>query len=356
MTKKGRGIMRSDSILHEKKYPFCHLFVSLTQKCNLRCKHCYLGTERLNNPISFTYDEMRRIMAYFSSLGTTRITFLGGEPTLHKDFVKILNEAYDSGFDVLVDTNGIFPKKLLKEIRNDRITYFNFSLDGSVADLHEKIRGENTFNMCLENIKYAVERGFNVGIVDTLSTINLEDVPKMIKLAEELGVTLLNFHKLTRTGCAWEMIDNIIPPEKWIKFVDWLEMERFKKPKLPIILYPPFYSRIDSFKRYLNKGYKGCIARQFERISIYPDGSAFLCTLMLDRPFNFAKFHDGDLSMNRKFNELDLIFSMSECSECNLFNQCKGGCSVDRSLYEEECHYKLGKNIISLCALWKIVL
>lgn len=354
MTKEAHGMMKSDSISREKKYPLCHLFVSLTQECNLRCKHCYLGSKRLENPVSFTYNKMKRIMAYFSSLGTTRITFLGGEPTLHKDFVKILEEAYDFGFDVLVDTNGIFPKNLLKEISNDKITYFNFSLDGSTADLHEKIRGKDTFNKCLENIKYAVEQGFNVGIVDTISTLNLEDVPNMIKLVEELDVPFLNFHKLTRTGCACEMMENIIPPEKWIKFVE--RLERFKKPKYPIILYPPSYSHVDSFKRYLNKGYKGCIARRFERISIYPDGSAFLCTLMLDKPFNFAKFHNSDLSMNKKFNELDSIFSISECIRCDLFNQCKGGCGVYRDIYKEECQYKLGKDIIPLCSLWKIVL
>jgi len=346
--------MRSEYILNERKYPFCHLFVSLTQECNLRCKHCYLGKERLENPISFSYKEIKQVMDYFSSLGATRITFLGGEPTLHKDFVKILNEAYDLGFDVLVDTNGIFPKKLLNEIKNDQITYFNFSLDGSTARLHEKIRGRNTYYKCLENIKYAVRQGFNVGIVDTLSMTNLKDAPKMIKLAEELGVPFLNFHKLTRTGCAREMMDGVIPPEKWINFVE--KLEKFEKSKFPIILYPPSYSHIDSFKKYLHKGYKGCVARQFERVSIYPDGSAFLCTLMLDRSFNFAKFHGDDLLMNKKYNELDLIFSISECKGCDLFNQCKGGCSVDHRIYEEECHYKLGTDIISLCDLWKIVL
>jgi len=345
--------MRNTKICRERKYPFCHVFVSITEACNLSCRHCYLGDTRLSKSLSLSYHTIRHIMDYFLALGTSRLTFLGGEPTLHKDFPRIVKEAYDLGFDVLVDTNGIFPQGLLNQIRNDQITYLNFSVDGSTAGLHEMIRGPSTFDKCLDNLQHALDLGFNVGVVDTLNAKNIEDAHNVIALATELGVPFLNFHKMTSTGRAVKSPSCEVRPRRWMEFVEFLE--RVEKPKTIDILYPPSYATQKSLPKYLKKGYNGCTARRFERVSIYSDKSAYLCTLMLDKPLNFAHFRQEGLVMNKEANETDLIFSVSKCAGCRVQKECRYGCSVLTNLQESKCDYVLGNDVIPLCALWKIL-
>jgi radical SAM protein with 4Fe4S-binding SPASM domain len=338
-----------EPILAEKKFPFCHLFLALTQECNARCRHCYLGG-RLGKPISFTLEEAKRVMSYFSSLGTSRITFLGGEPTLHRNFIALINEAYDIGLQVIVDTNGLFSKKLLNKVKNDRITYFNFSLDGSKADLHERIRGTGTFSKCVDNIVNAKKSGFNVGIVDTITSINILDVPDMIELAKTLEVALLNFHKLTLTGCARKISSKEVKPNDWIDVTKVLE--KSKPPKLPVILYPPSYSYVGSMKKYLDKGYKGCIARNYEKVSVYPDGSAYLCTLMLDDPLNFAILNKGKLLTRKEYSEIDLVNSLADCKGCRVLEQCGGYCGAFQMNNKNKCNFS-NSDLVPLCNLWK---
>ena len=93
---------------------FDNLVVYLNNKCNLRCKYCYV--KKNNNVLSFV--DFKKIYTFFllhyapSDQGV--VSFLGGEPLLDKVLLKQCIRYIrkypltPSSFTIWVSTNGIF--------------------------------------------------------------------------------------------------------------------------------------------------------------------------------------------------------------------------------------------------------
>ena len=75
------------SFLESKLHPlpiWTHLWV--TDKCNLSCDYCYVVDNKSSNP---TTEEVESRIAHADDLGSAIIAFMGGEPTLHPQFIDI---------------------------------------------------------------------------------------------------------------------------------------------------------------------------------------------------------------------------------------------------------------------------
>ena len=60
---------------------FQNIFLYITQECQLKCKHCYMGS-RLNNGLNMSKDYAQNILLKSRRLGAKYVTILGGEPSL----------------------------------------------------------------------------------------------------------------------------------------------------------------------------------------------------------------------------------------------------------------------------------
>src|SRR5438094_2169277 len=96
-----------DSILSAERGALEDVFYYITFVCNLRCRHCYVG----DNLAPHTHAEtsvVKRTLDRCSAAGARRLTFLGGEPTLHPDFSELVAHALTLPFHrVIVDTSGV---------------------------------------------------------------------------------------------------------------------------------------------------------------------------------------------------------------------------------------------------------
>ena len=86
---------RDRSRVHYKR--FHNIYLYITEKCQLRCGHCYMG-DRLERALNLPFDKAAQIMSYSRKLGGEYITFLGGEPTLHPDLPKMVDLALELGY------------------------------------------------------------------------------------------------------------------------------------------------------------------------------------------------------------------------------------------------------------------
>ena len=113
------------------------ILIYLTQKCNYSCKMC--TQEGLPFIPELGVEEWDKILAGIKKdYPDAFLIFLGGEPTLHKDFEKILDCATKYHFNKHVVTNGSFLKDLLPAIKRNYCGV-TISLDG-LGDTHDKIR------------------------------------------------------------------------------------------------------------------------------------------------------------------------------------------------------------------------
>lgn len=176
------------TILLRQKKPILGTVI-LTDKCNLKCKHC-----SVNNITSVVhpYKQIRREMQQLYDMGVRILFFCGGETFLWEDGDKTLRdlviEAKAMGFLIVnVVTNGTFPLNLPEA---DLIL---LSLDGD-REHHNIIRGD-TYDTIMENIKNAASD--NICFYMAINQINKDTVRDVCLTARDtknVRTVSFNFH------------------------------------------------------------------------------------------------------------------------------------------------------------------
>jgi Fe-coproporphyrin III synthase len=118
----------------------------------------------------------------------TNLIFLGGEPTLHPDLAHGIARAKELGFSVTVDTNGYLYHDILEKTSPELLDYLSFSLDGPDSAVNDPIRGDGVFEVCTRNLRKAVQLGFNVSVIYTVSSRNIDHLARMAPLLVDMGV------------------------------------------------------------------------------------------------------------------------------------------------------------------------
>jgi MoaA/NifB/PqqE/SkfB family radical SAM enzyme len=176
------------TVLFRKKEPILGTVI-VTDKCNLKCKHC-----SVNNitAIVHPYEKVKGEMQTLYDMGVRILFFCGGETFLWRDGEKTLRdlviEAKEMGFLIVnVVTNGTFPIDLPEA---DLIL---LSLDGD-RQRHNTIRG-NTYDTILENISKATAD--NICFYMAINQINKDCVDHVCRLARDtqnVRAVSFNFH------------------------------------------------------------------------------------------------------------------------------------------------------------------
>ncbi len=205
------------------------LFVgwSLTNRCNLNCRYC----NRPNNKVKeLEISEIRLIIDQLKKLGTKFISFTGGEPLLRADIEEIIQYACKSGFYININSNGT-----LFEEKRDLVKHFNsvkLSLDGP-PEIHNYIRGKESHEKVIEAIKIAKRNRVRADIVTVLSKYNIDSLPYLLELSEELDVKIA-FQPATLTLLGSNILNSCIPDIK--KYRDAIDaLISYKKKNKPIL-------------------------------------------------------------------------------------------------------------------------
>ena len=176
------------TVLFKKKDPILGTVI-VTDRCNLKCKHC-----SVNNitSIMHPYTQIKKEMQTLYDMGARILFFCGGETFLWRDgdltVRDLVIEAKRMGFMIVnVVTNGTQPIDLPEA---DLIL---LSLDGD-RERHNAIRG-NTFDTIMENVKNATAD--NICFYMAINQINkdaVQDVCQIAKDAKNVRAVSFNFH------------------------------------------------------------------------------------------------------------------------------------------------------------------
>ena len=80
------------------------LVVELTNRCNLRCGHCY--GERHAGTGELPLELLEKVLGEGKECGIDHLSFTGGEPTLHRAFAEIVRRVADAGYTFGFVSNG----------------------------------------------------------------------------------------------------------------------------------------------------------------------------------------------------------------------------------------------------------
>ncbi|MCM1035656.1 MAG: radical SAM protein [Paludibacter sp.] len=163
----------------------------ITDRCNLRCKHC--SVYQTDNIHTMSFGEIRNHLEYSYGLGSRFLDIEGGETTLWKDGDKNLNDVIGLAkqigfFSVTITTNA---QQDISWIKADSLWV---SMDG-VGNYHDRIRGEGSFARLEKNIANSNLKHLSVNmVVNKLNYESMEDALDYARRNPAIEQISLNFH------------------------------------------------------------------------------------------------------------------------------------------------------------------
>ncbi len=151
--------------------------VDITDRCNLRCSHCYHFQEKgdAKGQEEPSVEKWRDRFSELHKKGIRMIMLMGGEPMLRPDIVQLADEMFPF---VEMITNGTIP---VPEKYQHRIFV---SIDG-MKKTNDSIRGEGVFDKVVNNFSGDKRAVFNM----TLSGDNFKELQQVVELSEKIGIS-----------------------------------------------------------------------------------------------------------------------------------------------------------------------
>ncbi len=174
---------------------------NMTQRCNLRCVHCYAQATSLAGRDEISTAQGLELIDDLAAYGAPVILFSGGEPLVREDLVELAAHAVGRGMRAVISSNGmlITPQKAA-ELKKVGLSYVGISLDG-LADTHDRFRQcAGAFRKTMEGIANCQAEGLKVGLRFTINRRNAVEVPQLFDLIREMDIPRICFYHLVYSG------------------------------------------------------------------------------------------------------------------------------------------------------------
>ena len=201
---------------------------NVTRQCNLKCVHCYAHAkdEFFENELSF--EEGKTLIDDLAGFGVPVLLFSGGEPLVRKDLPDLAAYAVEKGMRAVISTNGtLITKKMARTLKEIGLSYVGISLDG-METINDRFRGvRGAFDKAMQGIRNSQEAGIKVGLRFTINKANVQEIPSIFDLLEEMDIPRACFYHLVYAGRGSKMVEEDLSHEETRAAVD-LIMDRTK--------------------------------------------------------------------------------------------------------------------------------
>jgi radical SAM protein with 4Fe4S-binding SPASM domain len=309
----------------------------LTQRCNLRCTHCYQESgaegEELSFPeiVSVIEETADMLEAWREAYGidfSPSFHVTGGEPLLLRDLPAILAEMKRRRFAVYLLSNGT----LITEAWAERLA--DLGVDGVQVSLegpgliHENIRGPGSFAAALTGAQNLVAAGLRVIFNTTISRLNAASFPELVPLSKSLGVQELGFARLVPSGRGEALLDQMLSPEELLAF--YQELLALEVNGLDVGSGDPLATRIRVGEPPEDDGsatfpWGGCAAG-VAGLTLLPDGTILPCRRLPVPLGNVRRDRLREIWAASPVLEAlrDKTRYPGKCGSCKRWAQCRG--------------------------------
>lgn len=187
----------------------CLAQIDLTNRCNLRCPVCFANANEAGYVAEPNFDlvvEELQVLRNQHPYPATAIQFTGGEPTLHPDFVRIVEKACALGFShVQIATNGIriADRAFAQRAADAGLHTLYLQFDGLDDREYRKLRGRPLLDVKLEAIENCRQTGMKVCLVPTIVRgINDDQVGEIFNFAVQNAdvISAISYQPVAFTG------------------------------------------------------------------------------------------------------------------------------------------------------------
>jgi len=158
------------------------------RRCNQSCKFCYYYTQVKED--NYSFEEITYELIKYKKNGIESIDITGGEPTIHKDIIKILKKAVELGFtNISMISNGIALKNEMftTQLIESGVDSFVLSIHGYNSEIHDSLTGrKGAFQDVLKSIEIIKKRNHTYSINHVINKSNYKTLPKFANLVRKI--------------------------------------------------------------------------------------------------------------------------------------------------------------------------
>lgn len=196
-----------------------------TNACDLACRHCRAEAISEVEPGTLTTEEGRHLLDQIERFGKPRpiVILTGGDPFKREDIFDLVAYGTQIGLPIAVSPSGtpLLNRKNLLRLKEAGAKAISLSIDGSTPELHDDFRRvPGSFQMTVNGWKAARDIGLKLQLNTTVTRYNLEDLPHIFKLVQDLGVMTWSVFFLVPTGRG--KVEDEISPQEYEDVMNWL--------------------------------------------------------------------------------------------------------------------------------------
>jgi radical SAM protein with 4Fe4S-binding SPASM domain len=313
-------------------YPV-HPVWEVTAKCNLECDHCHARAGNVDCADELTTEEGKtRVIDPLSQVSDFKsLIFSGGEPLVRDDLFDLIAHAKMRGFYPIIATNAtLITATVAERLRKAGTLGIAASIDSTKDAVHDSFRKkEGALKLAKEGIANAAAEGMYIQINITASKINKDELPDIIRFADDLRAHVILLYQFIPTGRGLESSELELSVEEFREEI--LLAGRLQKDLHPVIapVGLPEYWALHNVQR--NSGrrsnvLRGCICGN-GMFYIKPNGDVWPCAFVPLRGGNLREktpeqiWHDAELF--KKLRNRDNLKGI--CHDCSQREMC-GGC------------------------------
>ena len=311
----------ANAIVKDGEVNDINLHLYLTNKCNLRCRHCYMDSGLpLQNELST--EDFISVIDQFAAISKNQVILTGGEPLLFPDIMVLIKQAKEKGLKVSIFTNGtLIDEKFVSKIE-DYVDEIQFSLDGASSEVNDNIRGKGVFQRVLKTADLLKKTNIKLRLAMVIMPQNVEDLKtNIIGLARRLdGVEMkLSFAlKAGRSNQTYRFASSAVAENELQVILTSLYQNRLKA-----------MTKIEPNLIIKNCGYG-------EVITISSNGDIYPCALLINKAGNLKKNNFRDIvDKIRADTKASNVENYKECSTCDLKYICFGGCRLNNIIHNK---------------------
>lgn len=309
------------------------LHLEVTNRCNLRCAHCYLSSSKAEAG-ELSFGEICGLVDQFAELlpknRIGRIGITGGEARLRPDCLDILGYCRSKKLETVLFTNAVGLAESFVQQLSKLNVWVQVSLDGSDAKTNDSLRGRGTFRRIVQGIDLLCDHGFGPRMILflTLTRNNIGHATKLMRFAERRKIGFLHFSQLNAQGRAAQFWRDLAPDtEQWVQLGRQLEKAGHKGLGLKGNVFGGLDMVPDLFPK------RPCDLLSALRVDC--QGNVYACQLFVGIEHALGNIRSSPVSEilggakardlgNRCANRASLI---GRCASCIWRPLCNGGCA-----------------------------
>ncbi|MBT5022516.1 radical SAM protein [Candidatus Woesearchaeota archaeon] len=186
---------------------------SITEECQLRCKHCYNESGESVKNCDPSTEELFRVTENLAKVAGA-INFTGGEPFLRKELPDLLELSAEYGVDNIVTSNGLRlmetdAHQLLERIEPN-LYMFKVGVMGATPKTNDYIRGKGQFETAMKALDLMANYDFVSCMKISLDKHNKHELEDFVKLAIEHRADEIVFGQLVEIGRASKFLSDLV--------------------------------------------------------------------------------------------------------------------------------------------------